>query len=261
MSTPYKLPAGLIGRDGSIYRDVLLSPFTGRVHREIAQQDVRTSPTRVFNTILSNCIEEIEGFGKPTQSILRQMLVGDRDFCAVKIRQLTWDSPVVARTQCDSCSRSNNVEIDLDNLTIYELDESHYDVVDVDGKPTRVFTVENIPPNDLSAKFKYICGEDQEAISGLLMKNPIEAEFKMFQRALVEWEGELMPNVPKEFFDDLSMDTTAYLANEFNNAQPGPDTLYAVSCPECYAENTIGIFAGDFLFKSQTSRSRTRWMR
>lgn len=262
MSTPYRLPAGLLSKSGSLYRDVLLKPFTGRVHKEIAQKEVRTNPTRVLNTILSNCIEEIEGVGKPTQSVLREMLVGDRDFCALKIRQLTWDTPVRVRHQCSACEESSVLDINLDLIDIYELQERHYEIRESeegDGKPVRVYKINDIPPNDEYAYFRFISGEDQDIISPLLTKNPIEAEFKMFSRTLVDWNGQ-GPNMPKDFFDDLSLDTTVYLAQEFSGAQPGPETAYGMLCPNCGVENSVSIYAGDFLFKSPTSRSRTRWM-
>ncbi len=104
-----KLPGGLVLDDRHRLESAELRPLTGRDEEWIAAHP--TAPSAIAVTrILTSCLVRI-GEAKPTEKLVRRLLVGDRDFLVLQLRRLTLGDEFHVVFSCTACGNKMDVAI------------------------------------------------------------------------------------------------------------------------------------------------------
>lgn len=248
----FELPCGLL-RDGELVREVELTPMTGRVRKNIARPDVRKNGARIIDAVLLACVRSIGG-KRVDRQVLDELLVGDRDFLTMKIRQISLGDRVSAQMQCGSCRERIEFDIDLDQVELYPLADGDGEIAD-NGR-ARLFRIEN-HDLDVRAAFRFPAGRDQHAIVPLAQKNPVEANYRMYLLCLEEWNDQAKP-FPNSFFENLPLNVLDWVGAEFTARMPGPELEHEVICDLCGTANPMSLEMSNFLFPQPGEGRRRR---
>ena len=135
------------------------------------------------------------------------------------------------------------MDININDIDVTELYDSETEIRD--GK--RIFYV-NLSEFDIKAVFRYPTGRDQGIVVTIGEKNPVEAEYKIYQNCLIEWNGRDPKVLSPSLIEDQRVKTLDALSEEFRKNLPGPDLNITVDCLSCAAVNQVGLESSDFLF-------------
>ncbi len=237
------LPCGVLNKEGKVERNAEIVPMTGRVRKLIARPEVRTDGNKIIDEILRNCLKRVGSTTEISYSLLQGLLGADRDYILLKIRQASSGNTIRSQFACPACRTNLNVDFNIDDIEVKELHESDYEVRD--GR--RVFYLD-LSEYNVKALFRYPNGADQVQISKLAERNPVEAEYRIYQSCLVEWNGETRDKLGQSFIEDLPVRILDDLGPKFRDALAGPDMNLTVDCSKCGNENTIALETSDFLF-------------
>ena len=251
MSKVFELPAGL-WRGDKPEKEVRLTELTARIRKEMGNPTVRNNPVQVVSSVLVGCIESIGGV-PVTERDLDNMLTGDRDFCLLKIREISLGSDVNTSFNCPICSGHNRSVIDLQSIAVYDLDEANYEIrPDLEPDP-RVYRVKK--EGSWEAIFRFPTGMDQKIVMKGANKNPLATQQDLFSRCLLEWNGE---KVFPEHLDNLPIPELNFLEGEIMDALPGPDFNAEVECSLCGAKVPMPMESSDFLFPEDLGKRSGR---
>ena len=167
-----------------------------------------------------------------TDSMLDQMLIGDRDQILIGILKATFGSKVQIGAWCNGCDEVKTVEVDV-NSDIKSK-------VLVDPVNDRVFTVQ---------------GKDKEFTvrlpNGIVQKKMIDSMDKTSaELSTVLLEGSVVkigdsPVYSAMQVQNLSVIDRRKLIEEINNRAPGPQFAdVTVNCPDCEGEVLVPINLG-----------------
>lgn len=243
-SVRVELPIGFL-HEGKLLTSAEIVPMTGRVRKVIARPEVRQNPARVIDTLLMECVRSVGTLGRPKKSLIEAMFLGDRDFLIMEIRRISLGKDVHSTLTCDSCNEKMSMTVDLTrDVPVKKLKEIEYTI---EGNKV-VFTLKD-PVLKIDAKFCLPTGAHQNSVANLYRKNPIEANYALYQSCLIEWNGtpssELVPN----FFDSQPLPVIDFIDENFMATLPGPDMRVPVNCVACNNEMTVTMESSDFLFR------------
>ena len=239
-----ELPIGFL-HEGKLLTSAEIAPMTGRVRKVIARPEIRQNPARVIDTLLMECVRSVGNLGRPKKSLIEAMFLGDRDFLIMEIRRISLGKDVHSTLQCDACNEKLTMTIDLTrDVPVKKLKEIEYAIEE--GKI--VFILKD-PILKINAKFCLPTGAHQNSVANLYKKNPIEANYALYQSCLIEWNGTSISELPPNFFDGLPLPVIDFIDENFMATLPGPDMRVPVNCSSCNNEMTITMESSDFLFR------------
>ena len=107
-----QLPGGVIGPDGRCHRMVRVRELTGADEEVLA--DTAEAGARLVSRFLARVIVEIEGLQRPVdEELVSDMLVGDRDYLLLRLRQIDLGDPVHQVMRCPSAACGKKVDVDF----------------------------------------------------------------------------------------------------------------------------------------------------
>jgi hypothetical protein len=147
----FLLPAGYVDDDGVVHRKVDLNQLTGREEEYLASVPAQLPAATVITQLLTRCVQHIGDLPAVDNALIRNLLVGDREYLLLKLWQITNGNKLRIMLPCQSEECGKNMQIDL------SLAE-----VPIRGQPvvTRTFTLEG---NEM--EFRLPTGGDQEALT------------------------------------------------------------------------------------------------
>ena len=77
-----------------------------------------------------------------------------------------------------------------------------------------------------------------------------EANYALYQRCLINWNGAPAEDLPSGFFETQSLRIVDYIDENFMENMPGPDMRVPMNCNECSAEIVLSMESSDFLFRT-----------
>ena len=240
-----ELPCGvLVG--GKLQTIAEIIPMTGAVRKMIARPEIRANPAKVIDTILMQCVKSVGSVPKLKKDVADRLFMADRDFLIMEIRRISLGDTVNSVLQCGSCNAKLSVSIDLrTDVPVKKLEEMTYKIVE----DNVVFVLED-KGLKLKATFRFPNGGDQHAVALLYKKNPIEANYALYQRCLIDWNGTPAEDLPAGFFENQSLRIVDYIDEHFMENMPGPDMRVPMNCNECNAEIVLSMESSDFLFRT-----------
>lgn len=109
LDTVFQLPGGYVGPDGFEATDFEVRELTGRDEEAMAR--AKTSSV-LLDTILKRGLVRV-GEQEPNDTILNNLLAGDRDYIVLCIFAATFGQTVSSRRRCPGCQRDIDFEIDI----------------------------------------------------------------------------------------------------------------------------------------------------
>lgn len=217
------LPGGLVTAEGKVVKDVEVCELNGAHEERIAKAKQSGNLAR-FISVLLECGVVSVGGEKPTQKMLKQMFVGDRDFIIMGIREATYGDEVeLGSLECPHCGEETEFSVTLDEVPIRKLEDPLMD---------SVFTV-NLRKGR-KANIRLATGDDQEELLANMNFSPAEQNSLLLSRTVIsitDSNGQERPvaGFPSLVREGLSVPDRAKLVKEVKLRQPGP-RFDEVSC-------------------------------
>ena len=157
MSTQiFTLPGGYVDEQGVTHREVELAPVTGFEEELLDGVGPAARSAHAVTALLSSCVRRVGKLAPVTTALVRDLLINDREFLMLKLRELTLGKNLKAEIVCRElkCAQSMDIALNLDDLT-------------PNAKPVdrRVFKFE-MEEAGFAIEFRLPTGADQEACAG-----------------------------------------------------------------------------------------------
>jgi hypothetical protein len=236
-----RLPGGLVDDDGNCLRDVVLRELTGADEELLCGRF--ESGARQVSAFLGRAIGAIEGWtGDVDDGLAARLLVGDRDYLLLRLRQIEVGDSVhqVVRCRAPSCGKRVDVDFLISELPLRRAPQvaRAYSVALADEQGTR-----------RAARLRLPTGADVEAIAPLVAANPGAANTRLYARIVESIEGYDVGN--EESVRALPLRIRSQLASFVARTAPGPDLLIEVACPYCAADLTYPFDLPGFFLPSE----------
>ncbi|MGA7410477.1 MAG: DUF6760 family protein [Bryobacteraceae bacterium] len=227
------LPGGYWDPAGVLHREFELSVLTGRDEELLAQTTYDGTAT-VVTALLSRAVRRLGAIHPVGEDVARELLVADRQYLLLKLRQCTFGDMVRANLFCPwpNCGNRVSMEFKIDDLPVEEPSERapFYTMT----LSLQAADVEPEAPNDESrrqVRFRLPNGADQEALSLLLARNEAEALSLLLARTIQNLGKASSPSV--EDVTAMSSMARAEIEAEMERVAPKVELNIETTCPEC----------------------------
>lgn len=117
------LIAGYADKDGNLHTTFSYREMTGKDEEAINRGDVRANGAKIVNILCERCVTQIgtlnkKECGNQWGSIIREMLGGDLDYMAFKIRELSKGKEVEFSHVCPNCKTKLRTIVNTDEFGI-----------------------------------------------------------------------------------------------------------------------------------------------
>jgi hypothetical protein len=240
-----RLPGGCVDEQGTIHREVELIPLTGKEEELLAQNREKQSASLV-TTVISRCLKRLGTVEPVTEEAARNLLVADRQYLLLKLREITFGDGVQLTVSCPwpHCgepvdlafsTRDISIKESGDKGPVYSMELSEKAAYESDnGKHYRKVT------------FRLPSGGDQESVSPLLDENEAGALTALLERC-IRGIGP-MKNPSKEMIRKLSPLARMEIEKQMAAVAPCVDLDIESDCPECRRRFTVPFDLHDFFF-------------
>jgi hypothetical protein len=248
------LPGGYMLPDGTCYQTVKLRQLTGREEEMIldgdANSDYRNNSNinnnnviKLLTQILTNCIESIGPIKEINSDIVRRLLICDRDYLLLKLRQITFGNRIDAQVQCpnESCRKPMHIDFDLENITVQRKDLGN-GVYSIRLSPLASYRDSSNNNNNLKhsdIEFRLPNVGDQEEIAEELYqgkKNESKALTKLLQRCLIRVGS--TSEIDENLVYSLPMLARREIDRKMQEYSPKVDLRIHIQCPQCKMDFT-----------------------
>jgi hypothetical protein len=229
-----------------VHKEVTMREMTGNDEEAVAKPEIRGNYGKVITTLLANCITRIGGLQKTQMHIskwencIKSLYLGDRDYCLLKLRELTYGNEMKIATKCPSCRMSLNLEFFLEELEIRQFN----------GEDPARIPFELPKGYNLNGTiytkgfFKLPTGADQEYLDTMARKNPGLANTTLISKCFYELED---LKLGLNTFRDLSQRDRDYMLETLYENNFGPKFLMTVNCDGCGEEFETGVNPVNFI--------------
>lgn len=195
------LPGGLCLPDGTRLGVARLRHLTGCEEEWLAEH--RDAPLPVAVTrLLSAALVGLDDVS-PTPALVQALLVGDRDFLMLRLREMTFGTRLSAIVECPGCRSRMDVDLETADIPFERREQT-----------APVYSLEL---NGRTVRFRLPSGADQEAVAQA--DQPIEA---LWSRCLLHDSGRA-----------LSAGERATVVEQMDRLSPQVDVELDLTCPEC----------------------------
>ena len=229
--------------DGQAHGQVTLSPLCGFAEKMIA--DRGHTPSAVLVTaLLSHCILRLGAIDDVSEGMVRRLLVGDRLFLLLKLREMTFGRNIQAVITCTWPDCRARVDIDFSTENI-----------PVTGSPQqslrhRMRLSQEAGGNTVT--FRLPNGEDQEILAHLLDSDEAMAADSLLARCVQS----IGPVRQPAMADIMSLSATAKaeIEREMDRLAPKIGFSMEAVCPECGRTFTTSFDLQEFVLAELRTR-------
>ncbi len=239
------LPGGYISREGTVYRDCDLVSLSGREEELLAE---KRGPAGAFQvtSILSSCVRRIGSISPVTEEVARSLLVADRQFLLLRLRQITFGEQVRATIFCPwpDCSKKTDIDFLISDIPVIESKDK--------GPVYKMELSEDAAITDdhgtvyREIAFRLPNGGDQEAVSPYIYENEANA-LNMLLGRCIKNIGPFMPP-GEEMVKRLSPLARMEIEAHMEAVAPKIDLTMETRCPECGRGYTAPFDLQEFFF-------------
>ena len=234
----FTMPGGYLDKDGNLLKDVTMVEMTGQDEENISHPIVRKNGGKVITTLLANCVKTI-GQHKVTEAMIKKLLIGDRDFLMLKLRQISLGDDIEIPVQC-KCSAQFEVKLDLNDFEIVGSSHPHDPIP---FKLGRGYTDQNGVNHD-DGEMKLPTGHEQEYLSSDAARNPGVASTALLTRCCLRLGK--MKSFSQTVFRELNFKDRQTLGKLLGDGMPGPKLEATFNCPDCGKEWIGPLAVADF---------------
>lgn len=237
------LPGGLLRPDGRRCREVSIRELCGADEEQLADRSYATNAAKVTD-FLTRIITEMPELECPVdRELVADMLVGDRDYILLRVRQLSLGDAVhqVMRCPAPSCAEKVDVEFLISEIEVrrperlrasYPLTLSR--LLDP-GVPASDRVVVRLPT-----------GRDQHAVAGAWDQNVAQAQTLLLARLVRLDNGAALDEA---FVHNLPTALRRELLQFVTDASPGPSLNIEIQCPHCARDMSYEFDLHRFFFE------------
>lgn len=246
----YTLPGGYVDARGVRHREIELLPLSGHAEELLARRRGAPRPALV-TAILSRCLVRVGSLAPVTLEVARALVVADRLYALLKLREATFGPQVSAMGICPwpDCGRSFNLSFTVDDIPVRIAD---------DGGPLYHLrlSAEAAADGPCELRFRLPDGGDQERIWPLLAAGEEESATKLLVARCVQSLG--VANPPDETaLAALSALARAEIEQQMEQVGPAIDLLMEGACAECGREVRTPFDLEDFVLRELQVTSDT----
>jgi hypothetical protein len=105
---------------GTAHYEVELLPITGKVEEFLGSLPGSTSLAGATSGLLTRCVKRIGSIHDITPSLVADLLVGDRDYLVLRLREMTFGPRVDALVHCPNpaCGKIMDLSFSIEDITI-----------------------------------------------------------------------------------------------------------------------------------------------
>jgi Zn finger protein HypA/HybF involved in hydrogenase expression len=222
------LPGGHRDSAGVLQLTADIGHLTGFAEEQLAEPfDARTRPTLVTR-LLTDCVSRF-GAHRATADMIRGLLVADREYLVLKLRQLSFGSRVQTTLVCPDCRQPLDMEFDVDAIPV-EVRHPSADTVALELSDAATF-IDNVGMTHRTVAFRLPTGVDEEAVAAGAPGDVEEARTRLLERCLVRI-GSIAP-VDRATARALNARARAEIEERMDAVAPQVGLEMDVTCPEC----------------------------
>jgi hypothetical protein len=222
------LPGGYVDETGAVHGEAELTPLTGRDEERLAAVPPDMPAAAVVTDLLARHLVRIGALRPVTVSLVRDMLVGDRNYLILKLREMTFGKRVDAIFYCPNpdCGKPMDVTFSLDDIEVRRA-----------PVPTRFVSLRldaasgNDPLDTI--EFRLPTGGDQEAVAGISRRDEDQAVRALIARC-VRPCGAQTP-FDQGMIAEISPEAISRIETAMYERAPHADVEPEAVCPECKA--------------------------
>lgn len=213
--TVSKLPGGLTLVDGRVLTDIEVRELTGADEERISKTRGGTNLSRWVSVILECGVVAIGG-EKATPALIKQLLVGDRDYALLSISKATYGQEIsFPGLECPHCQNLVDITVSTEEIPVRTLADPMADSrFSVDLRKGR------------KAQVRLATGEDQEEILANISRTNAEHNTIMLTRCVLwitDASGVQEPLAGTSMVrDGLGIADRNMIIKKVNERQPGP---------------------------------------
>ena len=222
----FVLPGGFVSGEGVVHRRAVMRPLTGSDEAWLIDLPAGTFAAGVVTGLLTRCIVRLGSICPVPRSVIGGLLVSDREYLIMKLREMTFGTRVDSVIRCASKSCDTPMHVSF-SLTDYAIEQ--------EPVAQRFFNqrVSSCGPfgADCEVEFRLPTGDDQEALARAFTRDEAAAATQLLARcvrrigASTEIGDAEISSLPDDARNELSAEMARLappLVGEFESA-----------CPEC----------------------------
>lgn len=251
------LPGGYFDDDGTLHRTAELQELSGRDEELLVGRSASSSATRV-SEVLSRCVARIGWVEPVTTDVARELLVADRQFLLLKLREISIGSQIDGTVPCPWPDCGAKVDVDFSTTDVPVSAAEDRMPTHTIELPEDAWVDDGAPAPSHSVTFRLPNGADQEALEGIVAHNPAEALAALFDRCVVVVPA---PDGASQRFeaDRLSSRGRLVLERAMEERAPSVSLEMSMTCPGCGRGFAVPFNLQDFFFgELRTSRDLLR---
>lgn len=224
------LLAGYVDKDGTLHTTFTYREMNGKDEEAISKADVRANGAKVVNTLVERCVVQIgtltkKECGARWGTIIRELLGGDLDYMAFKIRELSKGKEVEFNHKCPNCGSKLTTIINTDEFNIKPFM----------GQSAINFTLARgykDAKGDIHKEgvMRLPNGFDREIVTPLFKKNPSTATTMLLTRLVAFNDGAL---VTQNNMNEMTLRDREILEKIIKENTFGIDSSLEIVCSSC----------------------------
>ncbi|MBU0909616.1 MAG: hypothetical protein KKA54_02870 [Proteobacteria bacterium] len=239
----FQLPGGFVDDDGQVHYRIILAPLSGFSEKMIAARG-QTQAAVLVTALLSRCIDRIGTLGEVSEGMVRRLLVGDRLFLLLKLREMTFGRNIQAVINCSFPDCGARVDIDFvtDNIPVTPSPQQalwyRLQLTPAAGGQTIIFRLPN--------------GGDQEMLAHQLDSDEEMAADSLMARCVESIDAVYLPDLAG--IAKLSAAAKTEIEQEMERLAPRIGASFAAVCPECGRSFTAAFDVQEFVLAELNTR-------
>lgn len=229
------LPGGYIDPDGVVHREIELAQLSGFVEEYLHDLPAGTSSAQATTGLLGRSIRRIGSLTPASEDLARELLIGDREFALMKLREMTWGSDANAFVRCPNEECSNQLEISLSLAAM-----------SAEPRPvsSRYFYLRTLEGPVEDVKFRLPNGGDQEAVAAI--GNEAAAVTVLLARCT---------GLASEVIETIPPAAQRGIEEEIERLAPQAEAELEAICPECGRVFSSSVHWPEFCLNEMRSHS------
>lgn len=226
----FLLPGGYYEGE-KLNRKVELKPLTGLEEELVANSSQNHNTAKLITLLLASCVLRIGSIRDITPEIVRKLLVADRDYLILKLRQFTFGNKVEGIVVCPDPECGQKIDIDFD-LNDVEIGRKN------GFKPPFLMKLsKKAAYKDSKGKihreieFRLPNGSDQEEIAPWVGVNEARAMAELYARCIKRIGS--IGKVTPELVQLLTKSARQEIEAKIREVAPVVDLTMEVECPYC----------------------------
>ncbi len=245
------LPGGYADRHGVTHREVELAPLTGREEELLARSPGRDIAALV-TMVLSRCMRRIGAISPVSEEVARHLLIADRQYLLLKLREATLGERVRATILCPwpDCGKKIMINFSVNDVPVTESEEKG-PIYTIQLSPEVVASsAQGAESRDIT--FRLPNGGDQEALSPILAHNEARALNLLLQRCMQRLGSLQHPD--EDAISRLSPLARMEIEQRMAAVAPKVELTMESECPECGREYAVPFDLQHFFFTELHTR-------